>query len=231
MARQLTLPVGLRDDSTLDNFLATVNAEAFAAVQALLDGRQSFVYLCGDEGVGRTHLLEAAVDCAARAGRSVAYVALDDPASLAEPGLLGGLGDAALVCLDNVDAIAGVRRWEEAIFHLFNDLRANGGTLLVAAAAAPAMVKWDLPDLASRMSSGLLAALAPHDDESRAAILMFRARRRGLDLPPETAAYLLARVSRRLDDLLALLASLDQAALEARQQRLTVPFVRRWLQV
>lgn len=228
-AKQLPLAVGLRDDSTLENFLPAVNAEALAAVQSLLDGGQSFVYLCGGVSTGRTHLLESAVDAMTRRGDPVVYVALGG-ASPPGPDILAGVGQvAALVCLDDIDQIAGDARWEEAIFHLFNEVRSHGGALLVAAQAAPGQVGWALADLASRLCSGLAVNLRPLNDEDRLAVLTFRASRRGIDLPPETGRYLLARSSRRLGDLVELLAELDRAGL-VHQRRLTVPFVRQWLQ-
>lgn len=227
--RQLPLPVGLRDDNSFDSFLPAVNGEALFAVRGLASGRESFVYLHGEQGSGRTHLIEAVVEARSQMGEAVVYVALAG-ASRPAPEILEGVGSsAALVCLDDVDMIAGDRRWEEALFHLFNEIRARGACLLVTARAAPAAVGWHLADLGSRMSSGLIVRMAALDDDDRLAVLTFRASRRGLDLPPETGRYLLTRASRRLDDLVALLGRLDQAALVAHQRRLTVPFVRQLL--
>jgi DnaA family protein len=63
------------------------------------------------------------------------------------------------------------------------------------------------------------------DDEERAAALRLRAHHRGLDLPGETARYLLKRSRRDMRTLYALLDALDTAAL-SQQRRLTIPFVR-----
>lgn len=230
LSRQLTLPVVPRDDNVLESFLETVNAEALQAVRGLLAGNHPFVYLHGESGTGRTHLLEAALTAMAHDGAAVACV---DLAATPRPGpeILEGAGtQAQLVCLDNVDAIAGDPLWEEAVFHLFNEVRAAGGRLLVTAGQPPAHGGWQLPDLRSRLSAGLAVRLAPLADEDRQAILCFRAARRGLELPPETARYLLTRNSRHLGELVGLLGRLDRAALVHRQQRLTVPFVRQWLQ-
>lgn len=225
MSRQLPLPVSLRDGNTLDAFLPEANPEALAAVRSLIDGEQHFVYLWGPADSGRTHLLEGAADSMSAGGGGVAYLAAP---LLREAGLavLEGVAEsAALVCLDDIDQLAGDRRWEEAIFHLFNTIRARGGRLLCAAAAPPATAKFVLPDLASRLASGLVVRLSPLDDEARLAVLAFRAGRRGLDLPVDTARYLLTRSSRRLADLVALLGELEQAA-SVHKRRLTVPFVR-----
>ena len=60
---QLALNVRLRDDSAFDNFLAARNAEAFDRVVAFTTntpGPTALLYLWGERGAGKTHLLEAA---------------------------------------------------------------------------------------------------------------------------------------------------------------------------
>lgn len=229
MREQLALPVTLRDGNTLSTFLPAHAPEALLAVQALLAGRESLVWLWGPPSSGRTHLLEAAAGEAARAGLAVAFLVPADPA-LPGPAVLDGLGETVdLVCIDDIDRVAGDADWEEAFFHLFNALAARGARLLVSAQAPPAAAGFRLPDLASRMALCLTVALPALDDAARLDILAFRAAGRGLELPPETGRYLLARTSRRLADLVALLDRLDRAALVHRQQRLTIPFARQVL--
>jgi len=76
--RQLPLEISPPAAPSLDNFVAGANAEALAAVRALAAGglREAIVYLWGERGSGRTHLLRAA----ARASPSL--VAADDVESL-----------------------------------------------------------------------------------------------------------------------------------------------------
>lgn len=225
MRDQLPLPVGLRDGNTLDAFLPAGNAEALAAVQALVAGREPFVFLWGPPDSGRTHLLEGAVEAAARAGLRPAYLA-SGPLAAAGPEALVGLAEASeLIVIDDIDRFAGDRGFEEAFFHLFNTIRQQQGRLLMAASAPPPAAGFRLPDLGSRLASGLTVALQPLDDARRLAVLQFRARRRGLALPDDVGRFLLARHSRRLADLVALLAVLDRAAM-VHKRRLTVPFVR-----
>lgn len=227
--RQLPLAVTLRDDSSFESFLTDANPEAVAAVRGLVKDGSGFVYLCGEPGSGRSHLLEGAVRAQAAASAPVFYLNLSE-ATRPPRAVLDGLGDTPLlVCLDDLDQIAGDADWEQGVFHLFNNLRAAGGSLLVSACAVPGAVGWTLPDLTSRLSSGLVIRLSSPTDEERLAILIFRAARRGLELSPETGRYLLARVNRRLDELVALLDRLDREAL-AHQRRLSIPFVRQVLQ-
>lgn len=226
MSTQLPLPVSLRDGNTLDAFLPAANPEALAAVRALVAGSEPCVYLWGARDSGRTHLLEAATEAVARQQQAPAFYLAAEALAASGPGLLDGLAVAGgLVCVDDIDRFAGDRDWEEAFFHLFNAVRACGGRLLFAAAAPAAAAGFRLPDLGSRLAAGLVVGLATPGDDARLAVLAFRAARRGLELPPETARYLLTHSSRRLADLVALLGELERQA-SISKRRLTVPFVR-----
>jgi DnaA-homolog protein len=76
---QLVLDLAPPSEPGFDNFVAGPNAEALAAVKALAAGKESIVYLWGDPGSGRTHLVRAA----ARANR--ALVVADDVERLDAP--------------------------------------------------------------------------------------------------------------------------------------------------
>ena len=67
--------------------------------------------------------------------------------------------------------------------------------------------------------------MRPLNDDQKCEALQRRATWRGLELPDETARFLLTRCERTTGHLFRLLDRLDRAAL-ARQRRLTVPFVR-----
>jgi DnaA family protein len=100
--------------------------------------------------------------------------------------------------------------------------------LLATASATPRECRFGLADLESRFS--LLPAFRLHalDEAERIKALQLRARYRGLDLPDDTANFLLNRSKRDMASLYALLDQLDTAALEAKR-RLTIPFVKETL--
>jgi DnaA family protein len=62
MMRQLPLPISAAEAPSLDNYIAGANAEALEQVRALASGRlhEAIVYLWGEAGSGRSHLLRAA---------------------------------------------------------------------------------------------------------------------------------------------------------------------------
>ncbi len=222
---QLPLGIGLRSGSSFANLVAGDNDELVQALRGAIDSRpRRVVYFWGGVATGKTHLLEAC--CAEVAGRQrrVVYVPLG-AARECEPRLLEGLAQYAYVCVDDTDTIAGERAWEEALFHLFNRCEGAGSSLFMAARRSPSAAGFRLPELASRLASGLVFRVRPLSDGQRMAALRLHAGDRGIDLPVEVASYILHHYSRDMSELVRLLERLDRTALAA-QRRLTVPFVR-----
>ena len=135
---------------------------------------------------------------------------------------------ADLLCLDDVDAIAGLPEWEEAVFHCFNRLHDTKGHLLVSAQQTPANSSIDLPDLRSRLATGLVYQLVMMTDEQKQQALILQAQSRGLMLTTDVAQYLLRHYGRDMPALMAVLQELDKASLQAKR-KLTIPFIRQVL--
>ena len=228
---QLALNLRLRDASSFENYLVTRNREAVERLQRAVQGLgsapqapASWLYLWGEPGTGKTHLLEAACRAAQERGQSPLYVPLAEKADFTTA-LLEDVEQVPLVCVDDVDAIAGDAAWEAALFALYEHLRAHGGMLVLAARSSPAAIGLGLADLATRLAAGLVYQLAPLADQEKIAALRLRAQRRGLEMTEEVANYLLTRFPRDLPSLFALLDRLDTTTLAA-QRRLTIPFLR-----
>lgn len=223
MTPQLPLSIGLPASAVFDTFHSGVNGAAVAAVAAAASGDgEPVMYLHGETGCGRTHLLQAACAAATAARRRAAYLPLGDTRA---PEMIEGWDAYALVCVDDIDAIAGDAAWERALFGLFNALRAGGGTWVATGAKPPAVAGFALADLASRLGAGPVFRLQALDDEGRRAALMLHARQRGFDLADEVARYLLARIPRDMNSLVAVLDRIDRASL-TQKRKVTIPLVR-----
>lgn len=221
MPVQLTLNVTLKERCSFESFLPGDNAEAVAQLERALHDRSPALFLHGLSGVGKTHLLQAA--CRALDARA-AYVPLRAARDLS-PAFLDGLENAALICVDDVHAVAADRAWLAGLVALFDAARARGALWVATGADAPQWLGLALPDLETRLRSGLVYALKPLDDAQKLAALRHAAQARGLDLSEEVGRYVLARYPRDLHALFDLLDRLDHAAL-VQQRRLTIPFVR-----
>ena len=225
MAIQLPLDITLRDNATFENFIANQNEQLIDVLQKFACAQgEAFVYLAGKHGTGRTHLLQAVCHTASEHALSAAYLPLQQSQHYAAE-MLEGWESFQIICIDDIDAVAGQMNWEQALFHLFNRVRENNGHLLITAAMMPSQLPCVLPDLQSRLGWGLALTVNELRDDDKILALQQRAAERGLELPTEVANYLLRRCPRDMATLLALLRELDTQSLAA-QRRLTIPFVR-----
>ena len=220
------LPLALRypPDQRLENFIAAPpGAIAQLRVLAAAAG-VDWLYLAGAAGTGKTHLALALCAATEQAGRRATYLPM-----AAASGRLGDALDAlegnGVVALDGLEAIAGDRDDEIALFDFHNRARSAGLNVLYTAREAPETLALVLPDLRSRLSQNARLVLAPLDDAARADLLRDRAQRRGLVLEDAAIDWMLSRTDRNLARLVALLDRLDRESLAA-QRRITVPFLR-----
>lgn len=223
------LPLALRypPDQRLESFIAPPSG-VVAQLQAIATThRTDWLYIAGGPGTGKTHLALALCAYSESAGRRAAYLPL-----VAASGRLGDALDALegndVVALDGLEAIAGNRDDEVALFDFHNRARSTGVNLLYAARSMPDELGLALPDLNSRLLQCNRVLLNVLDDAGRAAVLRDRAQRRGLVLEEAAIDWLLARMDRDLVGLIALLERLDRESMAA-QRRVTIPFLRQVL--
>jgi len=195
---------------TLDNFVAGRNVELLAALRQAAAGAAEVraVYLWGEAGSGKSHLLQAIV--AQAAGGDGQY------ASRAVPGA------AAVVAVDDVEALDGAA--QIALFELYNRMREQGGLLLVSGTQAPAHLSLR-DDLRTRLGWGLVYQVHALSDEEKAEALRQHAGARGFELPHEVTQYLLRHGRRDLPSLLQVLDALDEHCLRLKRVA-TVPLLK-----
>lgn len=197
MTSQLLLELEPPPAPTLENFVAGPNRAAVDALAALASGRAAgAVYLWGEAGTGKSHLLAAL------------------------PGAAGAA--ASITAIDDVDRLTDAAQLEA--FDLFNRVRAAGGSVIAAGIAPPAGLALR-EDLRSRLLSGLVFQLHPLADEEKAAALAAHAAERGMKLPPEAVDHLLRRLPRDLGTQFAVLDAIDRYSL-ALKRPVTLPLVR-----
>ena len=222
--KQLPLKVQLRDDATLDNFLALSNAQTL--VDALRcqpgDGGEPIIYLYGPPGSGKSHLLQAACHLG---GTGTLYLPLSDLVQYPADEVLQGTECVDRICIDDINAVLGIATWERELFNLINVARESGCRLVLSGLAAPRALPVALEDLRSCLSWGIVYRLHEGDDRDKAMILQFRADRRGIALPQGVANYIVSRAPRAMDALLEVLDRLDENSL-VHKRPLSIPFVR-----
>jgi DnaA family protein len=176
------------------------------------------IYLWGDAGSGRSHLLRATIAALKSAGLVCLHVSRGDPIPAAALELRA-------VAVDDVDCLDA--RNQRAFFNLYNQLRERAGIVLAAGDAAPARLKLR-PELVTRLGWGLVYQVQALSDDDKVLALKRHAAARSFDLPDGVVDYLLRHLSRDLPSLMSVLDALDRYSLETKRQ-ITLPLLRELL--
>jgi DnaA family protein len=222
---QLPLAVQLRASSVFASFLPGANQTVVTLLQDLAQtGPSPVVFLYGPQGVGKTHLLQALCARAGEQQQTATYLPVRELQAYG-PELLTGLERNSLLCIDDVGSVLQLAEWNRALFNIHRELEEHGGKLVLADEQPPAAQPFALRDLASRVLAGTVLRLQHLNEDEQLAALRLHATQRGLELPDDTATFVLRRLPRDMGTLCGFLDELDEASLAA-QRKLTVPFVR-----
>lgn len=230
---QLPLPIHQVDDETFDNFYAENSLVLLDSLrQNFVDVQQPFFYIWGGKSSGKSHLLKAVSNHYLLNQQTSSYIPLEK-SQYFSPMVLDNAEQLDVICLDDLQIVAGDEAWELAIFNLFNQIREQQGLfgsghktlLLISADSPPHQLKIHLPDLRSRLTWGEVYQLSNLSDEQKRVILQRNAYQKGMELSDEVANFLLKRLDRDLQTLSTELDRLDRASLQA-QRKLTMPFVK-----
>jgi DnaA-homolog protein len=220
--RQLLLDLGAEKPQTLDTFVEGQNAELLQLLHLFVrraprTPSERFVYVWGDPGAGKTHLLRALqTDATAR------YIAAGSPVDAYR-----FEKDVTLYLLDDCERLSA--DVQIAAFNLYNEVKENGGLLVAAGATAPAALVLR-EDLRTRLGWGLIYQVRGLSDDEKIEALRQAALARGIGLPSGVLPYLITHFRRDMRSLSAMLDALDQYSLET-QRPITLPLLRSLLQL
>jgi DnaA family protein len=215
---QLLLGITPQWVPTLDNFVIGRNLELHAALRHALSsaGGERGIYVWGDAGSGKSHLLQATVERAIANDQSAVYARAIVP-------------DAAqVVAVDDVESLDAAAQIE--LFALYNRIRERGGMLLVSGNVASVHLNLR-DDLRTRLGWGLVYQVHALNDVEKAQALHQHAAARGFELPNEVSNYLLRHGRRDLPYLLGILDELDAHCLRLKKRAASVPLLKEILRI
>lgn len=226
---QLPLKIGLREEVCFDTFVAEDEATVLALSQfqqSLLSPEGESFYLYGAEGVGKTHLLQAACRYVMERDIASVYLPLADASLPLIPDVLNGLERTKLVCLDDVEQVVGQDEWEKALANLLFKSQVLGHKVVLSGQAQ--ISSWDL--VTTELTQALMSVLpipiqALTDKRELVTALQRHALKLGFELPLEVGNYLVKQFSSDLQELLSVLKLLEQATF-VEKRRMTLPFVK-----
>ncbi len=233
MNRQTLIPLSAAGESSFDSFCVGDNAALLADLKRIVHRLRPrpVLYLWGEAGSGKTHLLNACCHLARALGQPHTYLPVHGAAPARAQ--LERIEARALLCVDDFQAAAS-GEWQAEIFGLYEKLINHGGAMVVAAdqpiGAIGAIGAIDalpvgLKDLESRLVSGGVCRLAPLNEHDKLTALSARARHKGFELSDAVLRFIITYYQRDTGSLFALLERIDNASL-AEQRKITVPFIK-----
>ena len=225
MSSQIPLPFGNFDRFNFDIFIPGDNKQIVDNLKSVISsGSCNFLYIWGNSGTGKSHLLQASCGYASSYKRKPVFLPLSEYQQL-EPDVFSGLESLDLVCIDDLDCISGNPEWERGLFNLFNNLIENNKSLVVTSARSPSGNAIQLPDLKSRLASGVTYHLKYLGEDERMFALKQRANIRGFELSNEVLDYLARHVGRDMHTLFDWLERMDEATLVSKK-KITVSLIK-----
>jgi DnaA family protein len=212
---QLLLDIAPGWQPTLDNFVVGRNLELLSALRhALAGSSERCIYLWGESGSGKSHLLQACVHAAQVQSLNSVYAHGRVPEC------------SAVVAVDDVEELGDASQIE--LFNLYNLMRDSGGMLMVSGKQSTLHLKLR-DDLRTRLGWGLVYQVHGLSDDEKAQALEKHALSRGFVLRPEVAQYLLRHGRRDLPSLMVALDAMDEYSLRLHRPP-TVPLLKELLQ-
>lgn len=224
MSEQLPVQFELQSTQNFDAFYPGNNKEIIAHLQQLFINKEQQIFLWGENGSGKSHLLQAACQETNNTNKTSFFFSLDKK-TLPPTSILDGLENVDLVCFDNIDQISGNSKWEQAFFNFFNLHRDNNNHLILSALCPPKYLEIQLLDLKTRMNWGLTLKLKPLTDEQLLNALIYKADVSGFEITPNVGKFLMTHYTSDLPSIWKLLNKIEQATLIA-QRKLTIPFLK-----
>lgn len=222
---QLFFDFPVTPDYSFNSFVAcNGNHTALEFVKRVMDPQsgENLVYLYGDSGSGKTHLLSA-VGKGYGAELPVIPVELLTTENCDE--LVSRVSPHPALLLDNLHLLRDHSSLRTAIWQLFNDFYESGRKIIATATLPPKELDSLDEHLKSRFMWGLVARLDISDDDSRRMILKKLADDRQIILPDDVIDYLLLRLPRDIPSLANAVETLKQQSF-ATQKKISLKLTR-----
>jgi chromosomal replication initiator protein len=208
-------PARLNSKYTFETFvIGSSNRFAHAAAVAVAEAPAKAynpLFIYGDSGLGKTHLLHAIGHYAQTLypGVKVRYVSSEeftnDFINMIRDGKQDGFRrrfrEVDVLLVDDIQFLENKEGTQEEFFHTFNTLHNASKQIVISSDRAPKRLVTLEDRLRSRFEWGLLTDVQPPELETRIAILRKKAIQEGLNAPPEVLEYIASRISTNIREL------------------------------
>ena len=163
------------------------------------------LFIYGDSGLGKTHLLYAIAHQIMRrdSDAKIVYIRGDEFTNELVDAIRGGKNaefrekyrQADVLLVDDIQFIAGKQQTQEEFFHTFNTLHEAKKQIVLTSDRPPREMTLLEDRLKTRFEWGLMVDVAPPDFETRLAIIKMKAGLLGVKLPDEISSYIAENVT------------------------------------
>lgn len=209
---QSALNLEVQEESQLTDFMSVGYQAAVIAIEKLCQGDLSEIFIYGKKGSGKSHLALAIYNEYTKTGKTAISFSLNKMIESEGDDIsaLQGLQLFDLIILDDLEAVAKSRDWQEGLFHLINEVRHEQKQLVFLANNPARELNIGLLDLLTRLSLAPAFKLPDGDNPvDRAAILTSILRRKGWRLPPLIFDYLVSDGPYNATDMMSVLDSIS----------------------
>lgn len=222
--QQLLLEVARVSPPTFKNFVTGVNQELLRVLTGVIDGQEHerVVYLWGEGGCGKSHLLQATAQALIDRQFPVRYV---NCRQIAKSDFDCDVNRIMVDEVEQLDETSQIR-----LFNLYNSIRENQEGFFLASGTRPPAQLGLREDLATRLGWGLVYQVHALTDTQKIEAMQHHATRRGFTLSREICEFLLKNTPRDLSSLLGLVDGLGDYSLQ-QQRPVTRALLYQWLRV
>lgn len=208
---------------TFENFIIDEgNRFAYLMAKEVLEEkthRNNILFIYGDTGVGKTHLLNAILDKAykEKSNTKILYISVDELVKE----LINAIKDEKynqfinkyesldILLIDDLQCVAGKERIQEEIFNIFSELYNKKKQIVIASISKPKDTQIFAERLKMNFEYGILANISMQTSETKDTILNNRAKNNKLNVDKETIEYISKKEDLNIKEMIGLINTVD----------------------
>ena len=229
---QLNLNIKLDDSVSLEKFIhCESNKEALNFLKKSLekDSVSNLFYIWGEEGVGKSYIMQALNKELISLNKKTLHLSLDDT-RITSPEILKNLDSLEAILIEKLDKLEKTNDWETQLFNLVNEALNSETKIYLSSNIVSKDLEIELKDLKSRLSYFTAIEIPEITQDEKIDALRQSSVRRGIELDEKTIDFILNHTSRSLSDLLRLINEIDLYSLK-KKRKVTPYLIRELLKV
>ena len=195
-----------------DYFVSDVNKEAVKWLDAWPNWATFGFIVCGPFGSGKSHLAQVL--------KALSHGDIIESKDISDENI-DQLSEKKCLIIENIELL----RSETLLFHLYNMLLENKNNLMLTSKLTMSQIRFELPDLKSRLLSMPQVNIGFPDDRLLKNLLIKQFLDKGILVEMDVIEYLIKRIDRSFEAISKLVSKIDFQSLE-KAKKITIPFIK-----